>query len=172
MSNKTSEVGDESVDPFEPLLYNLFLANSNRMDQARMADILGVELQQLLIATSIAIRLGFATRLSIGTDEYGENLGGLLIPCHVPSLGVVWFHDFICAFCVPAWCRLHKVCVLFVLRHRCRLQQLMLTASIAIRLGFATKLSMGTDEYGENLECSFDLFLCSDLRVLCAYIVE
>lgn len=79
VSNKTSEVGDESVDPFEPLLYNLFLANSSRLDQARLADILGVELHQLLLATSIAIRLGFATRLSPGSsgavDELGE-LGG------------------------------------------------------------------------------------------------
>lgn len=30
MSNKTSEAGDTSVDPLEPLLYRLFLANSSR----------------------------------------------------------------------------------------------------------------------------------------------
>jgi len=30
VSNKTSEAGDESVDPLEPLLYRLFLANSSR----------------------------------------------------------------------------------------------------------------------------------------------
>lgn len=76
MSNKTSEAGDQSVDPFEPLLYNLFIANSSRLDQARLADILGVDLQQLLLATSIAIRLGFATKLSAGSsgavDELGE----------------------------------------------------------------------------------------------------
>lgn len=68
MSNKTSEAGDESVDPFEPLLYSLFLANSSRLDQARLADILGVELQQLLLATSLAIRLGFATKISTAED--------------------------------------------------------------------------------------------------------
>lgn len=76
MSNKTSELGDESVDPFEPLLYNLFIANSSRLDQARLADILGVDLQQLLLATSIALRLGFATKLTVGSsiavDEQGK----------------------------------------------------------------------------------------------------
>ncbi|WIA36338.1 hypothetical protein OEZ86_007659 [Tetradesmus obliquus] len=68
VSNKTSEAGDESVDPFEPLLYSLFLANSSRLDQARLADILGVELRQLLLVTSLAIRLGFASKLSPGSS--------------------------------------------------------------------------------------------------------
>eukprot|EP00878_Enallax_costatus_P018277 GHUV01019234.1.p1 GENE.GHUV01019234.1~~GHUV01019234.1.p1 ORF type:complete len:436 (+),score=146.98 GHUV01019234.1:202-1509(+) len=77
VSNKTSEVGDESVDPFEPLLYNLFLANSSRLDQARLADILGVDLRQLLMATSIAIRLGFAAKVTAGADELGTPLRGL-----------------------------------------------------------------------------------------------
>ncbi|KAF8055757.1 Fam91a1 [Scenedesmus sp. PABB004] len=63
VSNRTSAAGDERVDPLEPLLYRLFLANSTRFDQARLADMLGAPLEQLLLATSLAIRLGFATRI-------------------------------------------------------------------------------------------------------------
>jgi hypothetical protein len=72
VSNKTSDAGDESVDPLEHLLYSLFLANSSRLDQARLADILGVELRQLLLVTSLAIRLGFASKLSPGSSSAEE----------------------------------------------------------------------------------------------------
>lgn len=41
----------------------------DRLDQARLADILGTNLQQLQLATALAVRLGFATRLNPGSTE-------------------------------------------------------------------------------------------------------
>lgn len=65
-----------------------------RLDQARLADILGTDLQQLQLATALAVRLGFATRLNntnttdelsaaaaaVGTPRVGSSssIGGLL----------------------------------------------------------------------------------------------
>lgn len=40
-----------------------------RLDQARLADILGTDLHQLQLATALAVRLGFATRLNPGSTE-------------------------------------------------------------------------------------------------------
>lgn len=42
---------------------------NRRLDQARLADILGTNLGQLQLATSLAVRLGFATRLNLGSSD-------------------------------------------------------------------------------------------------------
>lgn len=76
MSNKTSEAGDESVDPLDPLLYSLFLANSSRLDQAQLSDILGVSREQLQLATALAVRLGFASKLGAAGNPQDDGLGG------------------------------------------------------------------------------------------------
>ena len=71
MSNKTSEVGDASVDPLEALLYNVFVASSERLCVAELATILNVEPRELQAAMALACRLGFATRLSGDTGMSG-----------------------------------------------------------------------------------------------------
>jgi hypothetical protein len=76
VSNKTSEAGDESVDPLDPLLYSLFLANSSRLDQAQLSDILGVSREQLQLATALAVRLGFASKLGAAGNPQDDGLGG------------------------------------------------------------------------------------------------
>ncbi|GLI62242.1 hypothetical protein VaNZ11_004837 [Volvox africanus] len=67
VSNKTTEVGDAAADPFESLLYSVFVANSERMTVAELGQILGVNLEELKAAIGVASRLGFATRV---TDSY------------------------------------------------------------------------------------------------------
>eukprot|EP00775_Hariotina_reticulata_P005967 gene5967-6206_t len=78
VSNKTAEAGDDSVDPLEPLLYSLFLANSSRLDQAQLSEILGVSREQLHLATSLAVRLGFASKLGVGGSPGDDGLAGAL----------------------------------------------------------------------------------------------
>lgn len=85
VSNKTSEAGDESVDPLEPLLYSLLVANSARLDQGRLGDILGVSVQQLALATSVAVRLGFASR--VGGGGGGEE-GACAAPAQRAAAGL------------------------------------------------------------------------------------
>ncbi|GIL62622.1 hypothetical protein Vafri_16817 [Volvox africanus] len=67
VSNKTTEAGDAAADPFESLLYSVFVANSERITVAELGQILGVNLEELKAAIGVASRLGFATRV---TDSY------------------------------------------------------------------------------------------------------
>lgn len=68
VSNKTSDAGDSTVDPIESLLYAVFIANSERMHVSDLATILNVDIKEVKNALAIAVRLGFATRVS-GDDE-------------------------------------------------------------------------------------------------------
>eukprot|EP00798_Chlamydomonas_sp_ICE-L_P005845 gene5845-6131_t len=66
VSNKTSDLGDNTVDPIESLLYAVFVASSERLKVSDLATILNADTKELQSAISIAVRLGFATRI---TDE-------------------------------------------------------------------------------------------------------
>lgn len=64
VSNKDAEgVGDKG-DPMEGLLYQLFVATSERADMAALAQVLSVDVGKMTEAVSIACRLGFGTNIS------------------------------------------------------------------------------------------------------------
>lgn len=71
MSNRTAQAGDAAVDPLEPLLYKLFLASTTRLPMSDVAAMLGVPVAPLLRAASVAVRLGFAERLPLGSSSQG-----------------------------------------------------------------------------------------------------
>ncbi|GAX73682.1 hypothetical protein CEUSTIGMA_g1133.t1 [Chlamydomonas eustigma] len=62
VSNRTPIVSEAS-DPLEPLLYSIFVASSENLRVSDLAQILGVGLQEVQMALSVAVRLGFATRI-------------------------------------------------------------------------------------------------------------
>lgn len=63
MSNKTTDSSDSTADPVESLLYSCFVASSERLRVADLAGILVVPISELCATMSVAVRLGFATRI-------------------------------------------------------------------------------------------------------------
>ncbi|MEW5317390.1 MAG: hypothetical protein WDW38_008689 [Sanguina aurantia] len=64
VSNKTSDSSDSTADPVESLLYSCFVASSERLRVGDLAAILAVPLAELCATMSVAVRLGFATRIA------------------------------------------------------------------------------------------------------------
>ncbi len=64
VSNKDAEAGGDKGDPMEGLLYQLFVATSERADMAALAQLLSVDVGRMTQAVSIACRLGFGTNIS------------------------------------------------------------------------------------------------------------
>lgn len=63
VSNRTAVPGSE-VDPLETLMYQVFVAASDRVTVASLASILNVDVDTLEIAISVACRLKFCRKLS------------------------------------------------------------------------------------------------------------
>lgn len=66
VSNKTA--GAAAADPLETLLYQIFVAASDRVTVAKLADILNVDVPTLRVAISMACRLRFCRKLDVGED--------------------------------------------------------------------------------------------------------
>jgi len=65
VSNKTSNLSSvDGIDPLETLLYNIFVAASERVSVSELADILNISMDQLKMGISMACRLGFCNKLS------------------------------------------------------------------------------------------------------------
>ncbi|PSC69009.1 puromycin-sensitive aminopeptidase isoform X1 [Micractinium conductrix] len=73
VSNKTQI---SAVDPLETLLYQIFVAASDRVTVAKLADILNVDVPTLRVAISMACRLRFCRKL----DMEGGGGDGLASP--------------------------------------------------------------------------------------------
>jgi hypothetical protein len=74
VSNRTTAAGAADADPLEALMYQVFVAASERVSVGELAAVLGVELRALLVAASVACRLGFCRKLAAG--EGGGAAGG------------------------------------------------------------------------------------------------
>ncbi|MEW5307506.1 MAG: hypothetical protein WDW36_009896, partial [Sanguina aurantia] len=81
VSNKTSDSSDSTADPVESLLYSCFVASSERLRVGDLAAILAVPLAELCATMSVAVRLGFATRI------VGEEAGAPAMLVAVTLLG-------------------------------------------------------------------------------------
>eukprot|EP00887_Chlorella_sp_A99_P002714 scaffold6.g2714.t1 len=96
VSNKTTAAGAADADPLEALLYQVFVAASDRVTVSKLASILGVDVHTLTVAISTACRLRFCRKLDAsaagappapgpagaapsggGTDDFGGLGGGL-----------------------------------------------------------------------------------------------
>lgn len=86
VSNKTSDQGDSSVDPYEALLYTVFVANSERMTVADVATILGVELSELQVNNCCLLASTFLW-LSRLSEHACTALGTTLV---IAALPVCW----------------------------------------------------------------------------------
>lgn len=65
VSNKTSSVSSvDGIDPLETLLYQIFVAASERVRVVELADILNIPMDNLKVGISMACRLGFCNKLS------------------------------------------------------------------------------------------------------------
>ena len=88
ISNKTSSISEKIGDPVERLLYQVFVAASDRVRVGELAEILNVPFATIQVAISIACRLGFCKKLlqdgyenspstaflrSPGTSEHAES---------------------------------------------------------------------------------------------------
>ena len=62
VSNRTS-VKNIEADPMESLMYQIFVAASDRVTVSQLAEILSVDIEQLLIAVSVGCRLQFCRKL-------------------------------------------------------------------------------------------------------------
>ncbi|KAG1655890.1 hypothetical protein FOA52_006088 [Chlamydomonas sp. UWO 241] len=75
VSNRDAQTGN-AADPIEALLYKLFVASSEGLSVGDLAHILNVDTRDVQAALAIAVRLGFATRLTeaIGDARYEQAL--------------------------------------------------------------------------------------------------
>lgn len=90
VSNKTTAAGATDADPVEGLLYQIFVAASDRVTVAKLASILNVDVPTLSVAISVACRLRFCRRLDAeegpggGSGPGGGGLGGGLAAAGLP----------------------------------------------------------------------------------------
>ncbi|KDD75122.1 hypothetical protein H632_c859p1, partial [Helicosporidium sp. ATCC 50920] len=69
VSNRTTQ--GEALDPVEALLYQVFVAASDRSSVRQLAHVLGVDAARLRVALSVGCRLGFCARAEEGGEETG-----------------------------------------------------------------------------------------------------
>ncbi len=62
VSNRTPTQGD-AADPMEALLYSVFVASSESLRVTDLASVLNSSVKAVQTALSVAVRLGFATKL-------------------------------------------------------------------------------------------------------------
>jgi hypothetical protein len=79
VSNKSTGTQNET-DPLESLLYKVFVAASDGVDVGELAGILGVSIESLLIAISIACRLEYCTKLDFSDVRDGRRIGLAELP--------------------------------------------------------------------------------------------
>ncbi len=76
VSNKTTAPGgSEEVDPIETLMYQVFVAASDRVTVGTLASILNVDVGMLRVGISVACRLKFCRKLSSGGGGGGGGGG-------------------------------------------------------------------------------------------------
>jgi len=74
VSNKTSSVSSiDGIDPLETLLYQIFVAASERVRVVELADILNIPMDNLKVGISMACRLGFCNKLSSSPEASLSN---------------------------------------------------------------------------------------------------
>lgn len=72
VSNKsTAPGGREEVDPIETLMYQVFVAASDRVTVGKLASILNVDIEMLRVGISVACRLKFCRKLLNGGPRGG-----------------------------------------------------------------------------------------------------
>jgi FAM91 C-terminus/FAM91 N-terminus len=77
VSNKSiSPAGSEEVDPIETLMYQVFVAASDRVTVGKLASILNVDVKMLGVGISVACRLKFCRKLLNGGVENHNTLLG------------------------------------------------------------------------------------------------
>jgi len=73
VSNKTTApAGSDEVDPIETLMYQVFVAASDRVTVGKLASILNVEVGMLRVGISVACRLKFCRKLLNGGGGNGS----------------------------------------------------------------------------------------------------
>lgn len=84
VSNKSAPTGSEEVDPLETLMYQLFVAASDRVTVGKLASILNVSVDTLRVGISVACRLKFCIKLLAGSNPSSATSIPSLSP-QVPS---------------------------------------------------------------------------------------
>ncbi|KAI3436452.1 hypothetical protein D9Q98_005869 [Chlorella vulgaris] len=79
VSNKTTTAAT-AQDPLETLLYQIFVAASDHVTVAKLADILNVDVATLRVSISMACRLRFCRKLDTGSSAGAEDGGGMGSP--------------------------------------------------------------------------------------------
>ena len=70
VSNKTSTLSSvEGIDPLETLLYQIFVAASERVSVLELSEILNIPIDELKVGIAMACRLGFCNKLVPAFDE-------------------------------------------------------------------------------------------------------
>lgn len=103
VSNRDAVAGDDA-DPMEMLLYELFVANSERLPLRALARVLDKPLADIQRAASLACRLGYARLADGGTD--GAALACRPIPKKEPPTRRLGRETHGCAAVTPRsrWC--------------------------------------------------------------------
>jgi hypothetical protein len=75
VSNKTSTLSSvEGIDPLETLLYQIFVAASEKVSVLELSEILNIPIDELKVGIAMACRLGFCNKLFPAFDEHDSGL--------------------------------------------------------------------------------------------------
>jgi hypothetical protein len=87
VSNKTAAPASSvaEVDPVETLMYQVFVAASDRVTVGKLASILNVDVGMLRVGISVACRLKFCRKLQSGSSGGGVGGGDALIDMNTTS---------------------------------------------------------------------------------------